>query len=168
VVEARPIHLQVALLLLDLKPGRNLTFQGDPKVPAGSPLEVWVEWKTPAGKKRFRAEELLRNRVTRQPLPATHWIFLGSRFISGKFAAGVEQSLVSVCHDPGAIIDIPLKEAGAKPGRDIPPADAPYGGQHSHAFEIYPGKVPRKGTDVILSFRTLPPEKSPDRLKPSP
>ncbi|MCC6442978.1 MAG: hypothetical protein IT210_05905 [Armatimonadetes bacterium] len=157
-VEARPIHLQVGLLLLNLKPGRNLSFQGDPTIPTGSPVEIWAEWKTPSGKKRIRAEEWLRNRVTRRAVPAVRWVFTGSRFIDNKFAAEGEQSLISVCHDPDAIIDIPLEEAGKPKGKNVEPAPSPYGGEHSHAFEIIPGLVPRKGTDVILYIKAVPVE----------
>ena len=44
-VDVRPLHLQVALLMLDLEPKNVLKFQGDPATPQGAPVEIKVRWR---------------------------------------------------------------------------------------------------------------------------
>ena len=46
-IDAKPSDLQVALLLLGLKSKNNLEFQGDPTVPEGDLLDIFVEWELP-------------------------------------------------------------------------------------------------------------------------
>ena len=51
-LDAEPMHIQLALLRLNLNPGMNLTVEGDPHLPKGDPVELWVEWK--------RGEQIVR------------------------------------------------------------------------------------------------------------
>src|SRR5207248_7137329 len=41
-VDARPLHIQLALILLGLEPRGGLRYQGDTKQPLGSPVDIWV------------------------------------------------------------------------------------------------------------------------------
>ena len=60
-LDAEPMHIQLALLRLNLNPGMNLTVEGDPHLPQGDPVELWVEWERgaayhPASRRRVGVE----------------------------------------------------------------------------------------------------------------
>ena len=85
VLDVVPYHLQVALLLLGLEPGGGLDYQGDPGIPAGDPVVVWVEWEqsdslsSSSTVAHHRAEELIYNIAREQPMDQTHWVFVDPR-----------------------------------------------------------------------------------------
>ena len=108
-VDVRPLHLQVALLMLDLEPKNVLKFQGDPTTPQGAPVEIKVRWRDLKGaEQEARAEELMLDMPAKRPIPPNRWVFTGSRIIKEGFEADLAKSLVAVYHDPAAILDNPL------------------------------------------------------------
>lgn len=109
-LDVEPIHFQTGLLLLGLKYGRSLKFQGDPAVPSGDLVEIWVEWVSDGVKKKVRGEDLLFNYKKEKTMEHTNWVFSGSLEVDGMFVAQVERSLISTYHDPSAIVDNPLPE----------------------------------------------------------
>lgn len=112
-VEAKPSDVHIALLLLGLTQENNLKFQGDPAVPKGDLLEIWVEWKLPdKTSKRVRAEDLVYHQVEKKPMARTSWAFTGSQIVDGQFIADLEGSIIAIFRDPVAIINNPLP-AGA-------------------------------------------------------
>ncbi len=110
ILDIEPLHLQLGLLLLGLKYGRNLKYQGDPNDPVGDPLEIFVEWTEDGKTKKVRGEDLVFNQQTEKPMRHTHWIFSGSLEVEGVFIAQAERSLIATYHDPASIIDNPLPE----------------------------------------------------------
>ena len=109
-----PSYLQVALLLLGFECGQNLDFQRQEKIPKGDSIDIYIEWFDSLNvKKTFRIEELASISQTNITMNITHWTFLGSKLIEGVFQADNDESIISVCHDPYAIIDIPL-QTGSK------------------------------------------------------
>src|SRR5207253_204122 len=54
-LEVRPLHLQVALLLLGLEPKNILKRQGDKTAPQGDPVELWIR-RRDGDKEEVRAE----------------------------------------------------------------------------------------------------------------
>ena len=118
VLDVVPYHLQVALILLGLKSGGGLEYQGDPRAPTGDPVEVWVEWdgadSTAAAPEmvQYRAEDMVYNVAKEQAMAHTPFVFAGSRIQDGRFVANVEQSLITTFHDPYAILDNPLPTGG--------------------------------------------------------
>ena len=106
-----PFHIQLALLLLGLEPGKNnLKRQGDHGMPQGDPINIFVTWFSEDKKTiTHRAEDLLFNKKTGRTMKETHWIFTGSQIVKGRFMAQVEQSIAATYHDPYAIIDHPLR-----------------------------------------------------------
>jgi len=108
---SEPFHIQLALLLLGLEPGKNhLKRQGDHGIPQGDPIEIWVTWFSYDKKTiTHRAEDLLFNKKTGLTMEKTPWIFTGSQIVKGRFMAQVEHSIAATYHDPYAIIDHPLK-----------------------------------------------------------
>lgn len=120
-LDVAPLDLQAALLLLDLAPGRNPGVRypdGDDELsrPPGDMVDIYVEWDQAAedGKAaqrvRRRADEMLHNVVTEQPMQGTQWVFTGSRWVEGRFGAEFDGSLVTTFHDPYAILELPLRE----------------------------------------------------------
>jgi len=108
VVDAKPLHVQLALLLLGLEPGGGLAYQGDPRTPQGDSVWIWAEWCVDNEWKLVRGEDLVLNYVNNKPMQPTHWVFSGSEIVEGTFVASVEQSIVTTYHDPFTIIDNPL------------------------------------------------------------
>jgi hypothetical protein len=139
-VDVRPLHLQVALLMLDLEPKNVLKFQGDPTTPQGAPVEIKVRWHDLKGaEQEARAEELLIDMPSKRPLPPNRWVFTGSRVIKEGFEADLAKSLVAVYHDPAAILDNPLS------------------GGVTNSYIINTKRVPKRGTPVDFVLKALPP-----------
>lgn len=105
-LSVQPRELQVALLLLGLREGRNPAVElpedaPEPTAPPGDALLISVEWTPPkqdkegtedeatpvAGKpaakpmRRVAAEQFLYNRRTKKVLAQAEWVFLGSRLL---------------------------------------------------------------------------------------
>jgi hypothetical protein len=107
-----PYHFHLALLLIGLAPENNLGFQGDRKVPAGDPVDVEIAWEEDGKRVVRRAEELLWDRPREKSMPPTPWVFTGSGFVDGVFAASMNKSLVAIYNDPTAVLNIPIPEGG--------------------------------------------------------
>jgi hypothetical protein len=144
VLDIVPYHLQVALLLLGLEPGGGLEYQGDPRTPTGDPVEVWVAWDRsdstngPSVAVRHRAEDLIYNIAAKKPMQRTHWVFVGSEIVNGRFMAQIEQSLITTYHDPFTILDNPL----------------PTGGDDT-LYVVNEQVVPERGTPVRVTIKAI-------------
>ncbi len=139
-IDVRPLHLQVALLMLDLEPKNVLKFQGDPTTPQGAPVEIKVRWRDLKGaEQEVRAEDLILEVPAKRPMPPNRWVFTGSRVVKEGFEADLEKSLVAVYHDPAAILDNPLP------------------GGVTNSYIVNAKRVPRRGTPVDFVLRALPP-----------
>ena len=145
-LDVSPHHLQVALLLIGLTPGGGVEFQGDPSIPTGDPVEIWVEWEVAADGDgeattvRRRAEDLVYNMAADAPMARTPFVFVGSQVVDGVFVAEVEQSIITTYHDPYTILDNPL----------------PTGGDDTLYAANY-GVVPARGTPVRVTLKAVPP-----------
>jgi hypothetical protein len=140
-VTVRPIHLQVALLLLGLEPKNVLTRQGDKTTPQGAPVELLVRWRDAAGnQKEARAEDLLARDPHNRSMAHHPWVFTGSRILKEGFEADIAGSLVAIWHDPAAILDNPLE-----------------GGDN--AWIVNSASVPKRGTAIELVVRAVAPGK---------
>lgn len=118
VLDIAPMDLQLALLLLDMDAGRNPAVkyrEDDPdrlKDP-GDTATVSIEWREPPegdaaeGKlRRERVEWFLRDVDTKEPLEPAEFVFLGSRMVEGRLGAGIDGTLVTLFHDPYAIMEM--------------------------------------------------------------
>ena len=111
--EAKPHHLQVALLLLGAKGAGTNSLPDDPKKPLpGEKVQIELNW--PEGRKIRRAgvEDFVHDRKNGGKLKRGPWIFTGSRFRDGGFAAELDGSIVSLITDADALINNP------RPGRE--------------------------------------------------
>lgn len=107
-VEIRPLHLQLALLLLGLEPKNVLIRQGDKTTPQGAPVNLFARWRDTQGNQHeSHIEEWIMD-TSGKPMPAHTWVFTGSRIVPQGFEADLEKSLIAVWHDPAAIINNPL------------------------------------------------------------
>ena len=144
-IDVRPLHLQVALLMLDMEPKNVLKFQGDPATPQGAPIEIRVRWRDRKGaEQEVRAEELMLEMPAKRPMPPNRWVFTGSRVVKEGFEADLEKSLVAVYHDPAAILDNPLP------------------GGATNSYIVNTKRVPKRGTSVDFVLKALSP------ISPSP
>jgi hypothetical protein len=108
VLDCSPVDMQAGLLLLGLKPGTPPTGLGQGQ-PAGTALDIWVDWQEGSSSRSLRAESFVVNvENDRQSLPETPWIFTGSVVEDGEFKALAEESLVVTYWDPWAIVNLPL------------------------------------------------------------
>ncbi len=140
-LDVDPYYLQIALLLVGLKPGDNpISQQGAKETPQGAPVRLWVSWQD--GKKiiRHRAENLLFNKAANSPVKKAGWVFTGSFFDQGRFLARVEGSLVAVYHDPTALFDNTMPE-----------------GSNDELFFVNSVLVPAKGTPVTFIIEKTQP-----------
>ena len=137
-LDAEPMHIQVALLRLNLNPGMNLTVEGDPHLPTGDPMELWVEWERGDQIIRHRAEELVWNAMTKQPMQQTHWVFTGGRFIRNQFTAQLFHNIIAVYRDPDSIFNHPLP-----------------GGTDDRTYRVNTDVVPAKATPVRIIARQI-------------
>ena len=110
IIDIQPIHLQTALILLGLEFAGGVRYQGDPITPKGGRVRIWVEWEADSETKRYRAEDLVFNRMKESHMEYTDWIFTGSRMNNGVFMAQAVGTLITTFRDPDAIIDNPLPE----------------------------------------------------------
>jgi hypothetical protein len=113
-LDIQPIHLQLALLMLNLEPKNVLRYQGDSITPRGAPVRIQVAWRDNSGEQRsVAAEDLMVEMPGEKPSTRHKWVFTGSRILKEiGFEADAEKSLIAVWHDPAAILDNP-SPAGA-------------------------------------------------------
>jgi hypothetical protein len=113
-LDIQPIHLQLALLMLNLEPENVLRYQGDARTPRGAPVRIRVAWRDSLGEQHsVPAEALMVEMPGEKPSAPHNWVFTGSRILKEiGFEADAEKSLIAVWHDPAAILDNP-SPAGA-------------------------------------------------------
>jgi len=113
------ISFNAALLLIGLDRAHSQapTQHFDPAQPKGDPVEIWVEVGGPAPK-RFRAEQLVYDKVTKEALADGPWVYTGSTFIRNppapdRYLAESDGVLIGFVHSPAPIIEHP-KGAGIR------------------------------------------------------
>jgi hypothetical protein len=131
---ADPLDVQAGLLLLGLKPGKAPTAAGVGR-PEGSGVRLTVEWSLDGTNHVARGEEFVRNTDEDKVLPATDWVFTGSKFSEGRFGASLDESFVATYWDPWAIINLPL-ECGA----------------NDEILVVREGFTPPEGTPIRMRF----------------
>ena len=106
VMEADPVDLQAALLLVGAQAGPPMEELGVGP-PHGSLVDIWVEWPGAGGAPRSEpAERFAWFNRERRALEPRGWVFTGSMFVEGKFKALAEESLATSYWDPWSILNI--------------------------------------------------------------
>jgi hypothetical protein len=138
--ETEPYDLQLACLLLDLVgTDKPLPFQGAPDLPKGDLVSISVSRQDKEGKGReLRPETWITKTVEGKPqdVEPLKWVFVGSMINEGRFLAQVEGSIISLYHDPIAIID------NASPG-----------GESDKIWFVNEQNVPPVGTPVTITIK---------------
>lgn len=112
VTDAKPEHLHLAFLLLDMP---TAELQGQLDVPASFPptnaIKITVTWKKNGpDASRDLAELVLVNQPdgkTAAPMSAGAWCYAGSRFNAAGFVAAQEGSFIGLISDSSALIENP-------------------------------------------------------------
>jgi hypothetical protein len=108
---AKPSHIHTALLMLGIEPGEPVKYSEAAKKwfpPHGPPLSITVQFEKDGKTVTLPANKLMRDIRTKQPMPATTWIFAGSRVMpDGIYAADVTGYIVSIVNFDLTLIDIP-------------------------------------------------------------
>ena len=138
VIDAEPLHIFAALGVLDFEPGSNLTVEGDPRTPTGSPAEIWVEWDRDGEVISHRARELIWNAFTEQPMQETSWIFTGGRQINNQFTPQLFYNIIAVYRDPDSLFNHPLPT-----------------GTDDRTYRVNTDVIPPKGTKVKIIIRPV-------------
>lgn len=114
-LDVRPLHLKLALLMLNLEPTNILKYQGDSATPQGDKVRLEVRWRNARGEQiSVRAEDLIAESGSPALSQRHSWSFTGSRILKDVgFEADAEKSLIAVWHDPAAIIDNPARDGAA-------------------------------------------------------
>lgn len=108
---AKGSHLHLALLMLGLEPGQHAVYSPEPDKrtpPRGPALAISAEFQKEGRSITVPATRLMRDRRTHREMPATTWVFAGSRLTEdGTYAADVTGQLVSVVNFEFTVIDVP-------------------------------------------------------------
>ena len=138
IVDAEPIYMLTALGALDFKPGMNLSVEGDPRMPTGAPVDIWVEWNQGDEVVSRRARELVWNAFTEQPMQETPWVFTGGRLKNNQFTAQLFHNIIAVYRDPDSLFNHPLPT-----------------GTDDRTYRVNTDVVPPKGTKVKVIIRPV-------------
>ena len=138
ILDVEPTYVFIALGMLELKPGMNLTVVGDPHDPEGSHVQIFVEWRTGADVVSIPARELVWDAIARQPMQKTHWVFTGGRLINDQLTSQLYHNLIAVYRDPDALINNPLP-----------------GGTDDRTYRVNTDTIPPKGTKVKVIIRPI-------------
>ncbi len=136
ILDAETIYIFIALGMLDLEPGRNLSVVGDPHDPKGSHVQVWVEWDKGDEVVSYTARELVWNALSQKPMQKTHWVFTGGRLINNQLTSQLFHNIIAVYRDPDALLNNPLP-----------------GGTDDRTYRVNTDVIPPKGTKIKLIIR---------------
>jgi hypothetical protein len=109
-VEARPLNIQLALLLLGLKSGNTVSWTADGEfLPAAGPeMRVFVEYEKDGKAVRVEAHEWMVDALD-QPVKPQRWVFAGGAMHEDQFLADIEGTVVCVSNFSSAILDLPFE-----------------------------------------------------------
>ena len=112
-LKARPLHINVALMLLGLKPGNAVTVAADGTFlpPAGPLMRVFVEWEADGKTVRKEAHELMNDASTEKQAQPQKWAFCGGVIHEGHFPADYEGTVICVSNFGTAILDLPYESS---------------------------------------------------------
>jgi hypothetical protein len=140
VTDITPYFMQVALLMIGLKPADPEQYLSPDTPISGDPVQINVSWTDSLGTQhRYEGDELVWNMANGKPMRKTRWVFVGSQTINGKFMADDVKSIITTYNDPTTIIDNPLST-----------------GRNDELYSSHEALVPAKGTGVSIEIKALP------------
>ncbi len=110
---ARPLHINVGLMLLGAKPGNPVTVARDGTFlpPAGAVFRVFVEYEEGGKTLRKEAHEWMDDADTEEMAKPQKWVFCGSEMNKGHFGADYEGTVVCVSNFVTAMLDLPYESS---------------------------------------------------------
>lgn len=128
-LDCKPQNVHLALISLGLRDRSELgeggpKYLGDPTRPVGDRVVVELEFEKDGKTQRVRAEDLVLNLASNQPMDRAGWVFTGSSFApeldpeTGKptgrkvYLANRYRSLITTYHDHTTLIDNPTLDGG--------------------------------------------------------
>jgi hypothetical protein len=146
---AKPSDIHFALLMLGLKPGAPATFVQSQKLwlpPHGPPLSISCKYLLNGKAMDVPAYRMMRSLKAQTEMPASEWVFDGSRVMpDGRYAADFTGYVVSICNFDLTLIDVPHLVSNAN---------------ETLEWEFNPDLVPPKGTAVTMVISPAPEDKS--------
>jgi hypothetical protein len=143
-LDTNAINFNLALILmgLDAKKAVMPKHPGDPALPSGDLVDIFVEWKDESGLRRVRAEELVYNATAKQTLSNGPWVYTGSVFVehNNAYMADLEGSLIGFIHSMAPIIESPR----------------PFKAGDYYGHQINPKLNLKAGTEVTMTVRAVP------------
>jgi hypothetical protein len=150
-VEAEPLHVHVALMLLGLEPATRPRFQGDPELlppapegSAGAGVEARVTWRQDGKQRSARLEEWAWDIPARRPMQPVAWRFTGVAPPGDGPTTAEQRSVVATYRDPDAVLNNPLPS-----------------GADDTVYKANERVVPPVGTAVMLELRPAAKSKTP-------
>ena len=144
--KVQPYDLQVAMLLLGLKPNDAASAEPPAQINRqylqkaaelrGPKVDLFLSWHDANGDHRLRPEDLILNTEARAQMTRGPWTYNGSGLYGGKFLAQVEGSIVALVRDSAAMVNNP------RPGND-----------NDQIWEVNQTLVPPAGTPVGVIFQ---------------
>jgi hypothetical protein len=108
---AKPSNIHLALLMLGLEPGTPIKYSEAAQKwfpPHGPPIHLTVEFVKDGKTVSIPAYRLVRDIHSKKEMPATTWIFAGSRNLQdGTYGADAAGYLVNIVNFDLAMIDVP-------------------------------------------------------------
>lgn len=154
---ASPTNVNLALTLLRFKPSRELYLLPNgtggvtdqfPEVPeetkAAARIDIDIEWRADGRTRRQSANDWIQHANRNSAMPAGPWVYGGSEFHDGKYAAEMSGDI--------AAIFISLSSPINYPGAD---------NQDDTVWIPFPGRIPAEGTTVTIIFSPHTPSKTP-------
>jgi hypothetical protein len=143
VVRVKPSVVHAGLLAVGAKPGSPAKFQPKYAPPTGTEVAIEIRWKDKAGKlHKVPAQQFVRNIKTKKPLDV-NWVFAGSGWhkdeeTGREYYMGDGGDFITVLNLPTAVLDVPVKGAGAIEDR---------------SFEGFVENIPPEGTPVTIVLK---------------
>ena len=140
-VDATANLVHTGLLAIGLRAGNPASFYPEFKPATGDSVAIAVRWQDETGDHEVPAQRWVKNSQTGQELNYT-WIFAGSSFWKNpetniEYYQADGGDLVCVSNFPTATLDLPITSSQAN---------------DSLLFEVFTGRVPKRGTPVELVF----------------
>jgi hypothetical protein len=114
---AKPSDIHTGLLMIGLTPGEPLKYSKAANKqfpPHGPPINITMEFEKNGARVSLPAYKLMRDIRTKQPMPATSWIFAGSRVMDdGNYAANLTGYVVSIVNFELTLMDVPKLASNA-------------------------------------------------------
>lgn len=163
VIDAMPSTIHLGLLLLELEPGKplsyDMTFDPPKLVPATGPeVDVFIVIKADGIEREIPANRWVQDNQTKKAMPGNTWLFAGSEFAEyqGKqvYRADINGSALSLVNFGDDLLTLPNKLTDANDS-------------HNKVWQPRTQAIPKVGTKVLIRLKPLERENAKPEDKPA-